>query len=85
MLPMDSQSPFGLRYLSRCIERGQTVVLFPQGTGIHDSDRADRPGARWLIERSHPRIIALRLSGWRIAADSRPDVLEGCQPLSLGS
>lgn len=71
MVPMDSQSPFGLRHLARALRRGQTVVLFPQGVGIADADRPDRPGARWLVEHARPRCLPVVLGESGITLDRR--------------
>lgn len=68
MIAMDSENPFGLRTLATALRRGRTVVLFPQGTGIHDgADRPDRPGARWLIERARPRVLTVVLGKTALA------------------
>ncbi len=57
MIPLDSESPFGLRTLVRALRQGQTVVLFPQGTGLREGpDRPDRPGAQWLMDQTHPEL-----------------------------
>lgn len=63
MVPMDTHSPFGLRHLANALHRGQTVVLFPQGTGIKNPGRPDLPGHSWLIEREHPRVVPITISG----------------------
>ena len=70
MIPLDSESPFGLRTLARALLQGQTVVLFPQGTGLRDGiDRPDRPGARWLIRQTRPKLCLVRLEHRRIHLD----------------
>ena len=76
MIPLDSQSPFGLRHLAACLHRGQAVVLFPQGTGIDQPDRADRGGYRWLVRRCRPQVFAVRISGWSIGADLFPGAVD---------
>lgn len=49
MLPLDTSRPFSLRALARLLREGRTVVIFPQGIGLNDPHRPDRPGWRWLI------------------------------------
>ena len=57
MIALDTESPFGLRTLVRALRQGQTVVLFPQGTGLREGpDRPDRPGAQWLMDQIHPEL-----------------------------
>ncbi len=77
MVPMDAQSPFGLRHLARCLEHGQTVVLFPQGTGLREAARPDRPGARWLVDRVRPQVLSLTISTQGIAVDRSLEVCFG--------
>lgn len=62
MLPLDTSRPYALRSLSRLLDQGRDVVLFPQGTGIGDPDRPDRPGVAWLLERVDCRIMEITLS-----------------------
>lgn len=71
MVPLDSESPFSLRWLLRDLRQGRTVVLFPQGTGLSEKDRPDRPGARWLIRRANP--VVLEVSMGRTIAFARPE------------
>lgn len=62
MVPLDTESPFGLRSLSRTLQRGRTIVLFPQGTGIGQGpDRPDRQGARWLLDRASPEVMTVSM------------------------
>lgn len=62
MVALDTESPFGLRSLARALQRGRTVVLFPQGTGLQfGPDRPDRPGVRWLLDRARPEIWSVRM------------------------
>ena len=62
MVALDTESPFGLRSLAKALQHGQTVVLFPQGTGLQfGPDRPDRPGLQWLLDRTYPRIESVRM------------------------
>lgn len=61
MVPLDSESPFSLRWLLRDLRRGRAVVLFPQGTGLGERDRPDRPGAHWLIERASSEVLEVSM------------------------
>ncbi len=61
MVPLDTRSPMAMRQLRRELQAGRGVVLFPQGTGLHDPLRPDAPGAAWLVERSQCRVTHLHL------------------------
>lgn len=50
--PLDTRTPFALRELSALLKAGRTVVVFPQGTGLSDPNRPDRPGVDWLIRKT---------------------------------
>jgi len=75
MIPLDSRSPFGLRYLARSLHSGQAVVLFPQGVGLGRPERADAPGYSWLISRERPQVVSIRIS--RQIRIDRPEVFGG--------
>ena len=49
MVAMDAGQPYALRELAALLRAGRTVVIFPQGTGLSDPHRHDRPGAAWLV------------------------------------
>ncbi len=62
MVALDTETPFGLRSLTRALQRGQTVVLFPQGTGLQKGPyRPDRPGARWLLDQVRPEVLTVTM------------------------
>ncbi|MBU2754950.1 1-acyl-sn-glycerol-3-phosphate acyltransferase [Acidithiobacillus sp. CV18-2] len=62
MIALDTGSPFGLRSLTKALQHGQTVVLFPQGTGLRNGPaRPDQPGVQWLLERVHPRVLPVTM------------------------
>lgn len=64
VVPMDTQSPFGLRSLAKALSCGKNVMLFPEGR-ISPSGRrmTDLPGAAWLATRSGAQIVWVRISG----------------------
>ncbi|WP_248885665.1 1-acyl-sn-glycerol-3-phosphate acyltransferase [Acidithiobacillus acidisediminis] len=61
MVPLDTRSPMAMRVILRTLAAGGGVVLFPQGTGVVDPDRPDRPGADWLVRKSRCSVTELRL------------------------
>ena len=68
MLPLDATRPFAMRELSRNLQSGRDVVIFPQGTGIGDPFRPDARGCDWLLEktsgeaRTSRRVMEVTLS-----------------------
>lgn len=60
MIPLDSQHPGSLRQILRALHEGETVVLFPQGTGLSDPARPDQPGWQWLWRKSGCTVQHLR-------------------------
>ena len=66
MRPLDAARPFALRELRRLLDQGRDVVLFPQGTGIGDPDRPDRPGVAWLLRTAMPETLQIWVDhkGW---------------------
>lgn len=82
MVPMDSESPFALRWLLRDLQHGRTVVLFPQGTGLDNPMRPDRPGAQWLIQRAQPEVLEISMG--RTIAFAGPDHVRAQATSPLG-
>jgi acyl-[acyl-carrier-protein]-phospholipid O-acyltransferase/long-chain-fatty-acid--[acyl-carrier-protein] ligase len=64
VVPIDANSPFGIRALAKALERGDSVMLFPEGriseTGL---PQHEQPGVRWLAKRSGVRIHRIRIIG----------------------
>ena len=61
VVPIDSNSPFGIRSLSTALKRGQSIMLFPEGR-ISETGAAgpDQPGVRWLAAK-HPQVALVRV------------------------
>lgn len=64
VVAIDSENPSGLRSLLRALRSGQSVMVFPQG-GIArgGEDKPDKPGVKWLAQKSGARVLALHLRG----------------------
>lgn len=64
VIPLDSQSPQGLRTLARELRRGQSVMLFPEGQISRDgTPQEPRPGLEWLQDRTGAPVVALSIDG----------------------
>ena len=76
MLPLDATRPFAMRELSRILQSGRDVVIFPQGTGIGDPFRPDARSCDWLLEKTSRRVMEITLSHearWPRVSVDRPD------------
>lgn len=64
VVPIDGNSPFGIRGLAQALERGERVMLFPEGK-ISESGHLnpDQPGLAWLARRSGVEVIRIRIRG----------------------
>lgn len=64
IVPMDQGSPFGMRSLLKALDKGYSVMIFPEGR-ISDDGRPnqDLPGVDWLAKRSGKEIIRLEIRG----------------------
>ena len=63
VVPIDSNSPHGIRTLSRALENGESVMIFPEG-GIGDGDPApDKPGVAWLQKRTGAPVVWISIIG----------------------
>jgi 1-acyl-sn-glycerol-3-phosphate acyltransferase len=69
VVPVDGSSPFGIRALAKALERGESVMLFPEGCISETGEPlGDRPGVDWLVRRSGAHLCRVRISG---AEDSK--------------
>ncbi|WP_304350851.1 1-acyl-sn-glycerol-3-phosphate acyltransferase [Comamonas testosteroni] len=61
VVPIDSNSPFGIRSLSVALKHGQSIMLFPEGR-ISDTGAGgpDQPGVHWLMAK-HPQAALVRV------------------------
>jgi len=64
VVPVDGSSPFGIRGLAKALERGVSVMIFPEGR-ISDSGlpQHEQPGLQWLARRSGVRVHRIRIVG----------------------
>lgn len=64
VVPIDSQSPFGLRSLRKALERGDSVMVFPEGlispTG---QPQPEQPGVQWLAIRTRAPVLRIHIAG----------------------
>lgn len=64
VVPIDAGSPFGLRALRNSLERGQSVMVFPEGQiSPNGEPQAERPGVAWLASRTRAPIHRIRICG----------------------
>lgn len=65
MIALDVARPLAIRTVLNVLRNGETVVLFPQGTGLSDPQRPDQPGTLWLLRRAGVLAEHWRLEHWR--------------------
>lgn len=64
VVPLDSQSPFGMRALARSIAEGKNVLVFPEGAISPDGrPQPWRPGCDWIVRRTGCSVLPARISG----------------------
>ena len=64
VVPIDAGSPFGLRALRKALDRGESVMLFPEGR-ISDTGwpLPEQPGVAWLAARCRAPVLRVRIRG----------------------
>lgn len=64
VVPIDGNSPFGIRSLFKALDRGESVMLFPEGK-ISETGHpcADQPGVTWLVTRSGVKVVRIKILG----------------------
>lgn len=64
VIPIDSNSPYGIRCLVKALANGESVMLFPEGkiseTGAINQDQ---PGLTWLIKRTQVHVLRIEIRG----------------------
>lgn len=64
VLPLDAESPHGIRSLSRLLQAGGIVMVFPEGRISRDGlAQPEQPGLEWLVRRTGARVVSLRIEG----------------------
>ncbi|MCA8355700.1 1-acyl-sn-glycerol-3-phosphate acyltransferase [Burkholderia cepacia] len=64
VVPLDPNTPYGLRTLRRALERGRGVMVFPEGCISPDGrPQAEQPGVTWLAARTGATIVRLSICG----------------------
>ena len=64
VVPIDAASPFGLRSLRKALDRGKSVMVFPEG-GIspNGEPQPERPGVAWLANRTGSPVLRVQIRG----------------------
>ena len=64
VVPVDGASPFGIRALLKALDRGETVMVFPEGR-ISETGRPqpEQPGVTWLVRRAGAPVLRVRIRG----------------------
>ena len=60
VVPLDSQSPYGMRKLLRVLDEGGNVMIFPEG-GINGG--TVQPGLSWLMDKSGAGLVEVKITG----------------------
>lgn len=64
VVPIDAQSPYGIRTLYKALARGESVMVFPEGR-ISDTGQAlpEQPGVDWLVSRTKAPVVRVHIEG----------------------
>lgn len=64
VVPVDMGSPFGIRALVKALDRGDSIMLFPEGR-ISELGQVQphQPGLAWLVARSGAPLLRVQISG----------------------
>jgi len=64
IVPVDMFSPFGIRSLVKALDRGDSIMLFPEGR-ISETGQAQpyQPGLAWLVARSGAPLLQVQIAG----------------------
>lgn len=64
VVPIDSRSPFGLRSLCKALERGNSVMVFPEGLiSPNGQPQPEQPGVQWLASRTRAPVLRIHIAG----------------------
>lgn len=64
VVPIDGNSPFGVRAMYKALSSGESVMIFPEGRISETGDPLpEQPGVKWLAERACAPIVRVQISG----------------------
>lgn len=63
VVPVDGRSPFGIRALAHALDRGDNVMVFPEGQISDGHPLPEKPGVSWLVRRSGAPVLRVRIRG----------------------
>ena len=64
VVPIDGNSPFGVRALYKALASGESVMIFPEGRISETGDPLpEQPGVAWLAERVGAPVVRIQISG----------------------
>lgn len=63
VVPVDGGSPFGIRALVKALDRGENVMVFPEGRVSEGHPLPEQPGVSWLVNRSGAPVLRVRIRG----------------------
>ena len=64
VLPLDSKSPFGMRQVLKLLERGERLVLFPEGgISVDGNPQDEQRGLAWIVARSGAPVLRVKIEG----------------------
>lgn len=76
VVPIDAHSPFGLRSLRAALDRGDAVMIFPEGSiSSNGHPQPVQQGTAWLTSKTGAAVVNIRILG---AERSRVFAKSGC-------
>uniref|UniRef100_UPI003BEF167E lysophospholipid acyltransferase family protein n=1 Tax=Burkholderia arboris TaxID=488730 RepID=UPI003BEF167E len=64
VVPLDLAMPFGIRKLRVALDRGYSVMVFPEGAiSPNGRPQPEHGGLRWLVSRTGAHIVRLEIRG----------------------
>jgi 1-acyl-sn-glycerol-3-phosphate acyltransferase len=63
-VPLESKSPFGMRTLLKALQKGQSIMLFPEGAiSPTGAPLPEQPGVQWLRQKTGSSILRIQITG----------------------